>query len=310
MRHVFVMDPLESVKGYKDTTYFLMLAARMRGHTVYYLPPGAIHLDHDRVTGEVTLVDVHETEDHPFTLIETLMVDLSEMDVVWIRTDPPVDRGYLYTTLLLDFLPPSVRVVNRPATIRDWNEKLAALRYPAITPPTLVSSDVGVLEEFVGRFDRATLKPIDGHGGKGIRFVAPNDSDLQAVLAEVTSLGQKRVLAQAYLPEAKDGDKRILLLEGEPLGAILRLHAEGVELNNLDQGGQALPSELNQRDIEICQALRDDLCAHGVFFAGIDVIGGMLMEVNLTSPTGLQEMSRFDDQPYHLTIVDRLEASS
>lgn len=301
------MDPLEWVKPHKDTTYFLMLAAQQRGHEVFYVDPKTLALDHDRVAAKGCSVTVSERHDKPFSSGAETALTLDGMDVIWIRSDPPFDRGYLYVTLLLDYLPGNVQVINRPATIRDWNEKLAALRYPTLTPRTLVSSDPVQIDEFVQRLGRITVKPVDGYGGKGIVFLDRDSVDLETQLHLATHEGRHWVVAQEYLPAARDGDKRILLLDGEPLGAILRVHAEGVELNNLDQGGTAQPCALDVRDREICDALREDLTGHGVRFAGIDVIGGLLIEVNITSPTGLQEMSRFDGEAYHHQVIERLE---
>jgi glutathione synthase len=170
-----------------------------------------------------------------------------------------------------------------------------------------VSRDPVQISEFAKRLGRITVKPVDGHGGKDIVFLDADSADLETQLHLATHEGRHWVVAQEYLPAARDGDKRILLLDGEPLSAILRVHAEGAELNNLDQGGTAQPCVLDARDREICDALRQDLTAHGVRFAGIDVIGGLLIEVNITSPTGLQEMSRFDGQAYHHQVIERLE---
>lgn len=306
MRHAFIMDPLEGVKPWKDTTWFLMLAARRRGHAVCALEQMDIYLDHDRVRAGVKWLEVNDDRDRPFTLLEEEELELSRMDVVWIRPDPPFDRRYFYTTLMLDFLPSTTRVVNRPEGIRNWNEKLAALFFPGLTPRTLVTSDVAQIRALAEEVGRITVKPVDGYGGKGIQFYRPGE-DPDSLLEEATFGGRRWVIAQEYLPAAREGDKRILILEGEPLGAILRLHAEGEELNNLDAGGTAHPSELDDRDREICAALRLGFAEQGIFFAGIDVIGGMLVEVNVTSPTGLQELSRFEGEDYHHRIIAALE---
>ncbi|MGB1612061.1 MAG: glutathione synthase [Arenicellales bacterium] len=309
MRHAFIMDPLDRVKAHKDTTYFLMLAARARGHEVFYIDPGALVLRHNAVFAMASRVEVLADMKRPFEVKETQTLALESMDAVWIRQDPPFDRRYLYVTLILDYLPSQVQVINRPSTIRDWNEKLAALRYPELTPRTLVSRSQAEIEAFLQDQDRITVKPVDGHGGKGIIFLEKNtpQEQLKQQLYEATHQEQHWVIAQEYLPAAREGDKRILLLDGQPLGAILRVHAEGVELNNLDQGGSAQPSELTERDKQICALMQQDLVDHGVRFAGIDVIGGMLIEVNITSPTGLQEMSRFDRRDHHLRIIETLE---
>jgi len=306
MKHAFIMDPLEKVRPYKDTTYFLMLAAAQRGHRVCHLQQHQLHLDHDRVRAAVAWLEVRDDPDRPFTPVEQGECDLGDMDAVWIRTDPPLDRRYLYATLLLDHLPAATRVLNRPSGIRNWNEKLAALHYPQFCPPTLVTADSARLAAFAKAHRRIALKPVDGFGGKGITFHNADGTDEAdpAAVEAATAGGRRWVIAQQYLPAARDGDKRILLLDGEPLGAILRVHADGRELNNLDAGGTAHPAELTPRDLEICAALKPGLLEQGIFFAGIDIIGGQLIEVNVTSPTGLQELCRFSGEDFHHRIMD------
>ncbi len=250
-------------------------------------------------------LDVHDDTENPFTIIETISINLGDMDAVWIRTDPPFDRRYFYTTLFLDNLPEGTRVLNRPSGIRNWNEKLAALHYPEFTPKTVVTRDINQIKLLAERHQKITVKPIDGFGGKGIIFYADGDDENQ--IRDATRQGSHWVIAQEYLSAASLGDKRILLLNGEPLGGILRLHAEGVELNNLDAGGSANPTVLDQRDLEICSAMKEGLIEQGEFFAGIDIIGGMLIEVNVTSPTGLQELCRFNKENYHHQIIAALE---
>ncbi len=304
LKHVFIMNPLEAVKAHKDTTYFLMLACVEFGHRVCYLDQHALWLEHNQLHGKVSWVDVHDDVDAPFTILESATINLAEVDVVWVRTDPPFDRRYFYTTLLLDYLPDSTRVLNRPTAIRNWNEKLAALFYPQFTPPTIVTNNINEIKLMARRHERIIIKPIDGYGGKGIVFYLAGESE--QVILEATHHGSHWVIVQAYLPAASAGDKRILLLNGQPLGAILRLHADGVELNNLDAGASANPTEIDQRDLEICRTMKPDLIEQGIFFVGIDIIGGMLIEVNVTSPTGLQELCRFNQEEYHHQIISSL----
>ena len=305
MKHAFIMDPLESVKPWKDTSYFLMLACIERGHQVCHLDQQQLWLDHDDLKATVTWVDVHDDMDRPFTVSGQESTPLSEMDAVWVRTDPPFDRRYFYTTLMLDCLPADTRVLNRPEGIRNWNEKLAALYFPDFTPRTRVTADVDMILSMAEEYGRVTVKPIDGFGGKGIVFYDHGED--HSKILEATHAGRHWVIAQEYLPAAVEGDKRILLLNGKPLGAILRVHADGVELNNMDAGGTANPTKLNARDLEICAALEPGLVEQGIFLAGIDIIGGQLIEVNVTSPTGLQEMSRFDQADYHHQIISAME---
>lgn len=308
MKHAFITDPPETMRAHKDTTYFLMLAAAERGAHVCHLRQSALRIERGRVRAEVDWVQVNADHARPFTVIERGDCDLGEMDAVWIRTDPPFDRRYFYATLLLDYLPAATRVINRPSGIRNWNEKLAALRYPQFAPPTLVAAEPARIAAFAKQHGRIVVKPVDGFGGKGIVFYGGDDDgdgDDNDDDAAIDTAG-RWVVAQQYLPAARDGDKRILLLDGEPLGAILRVHADGEELNNLDAGGTAHPAELDALDAEICAALKPGLLEQGIFFAGIDIIGGKLIEVNVTSPTGLQELCRFTGEDYHHRIVAAL----
>lgn len=307
MRHAFIMDPLDGVNPCKDTTYFLMLAATQRGHEVYFLSQNSVSLRHTTLVSSAHRVTTQDDLESPFIIEPKEIINLNDMDCVWERTDPPFNRRYFYTSLLLDFLPDSVTVVNRPQAIRDWNEKLAALKFSDYTPQTLVSAQPEEIEAFVQEHGRITLKPIDGHGGKGVEFSNASDVDRLATYQRVTASGRRWTIAQAYLEAASDGDKRILLLQGEPIGAILRVHAEGQELNNLDAGGTAKPTKLTDRDLQICRAVGPALKENGIVFAGIDVIGDYMIEVNVTSPTGIQEASRFSGQDLHHIVMQSLE---
>ena len=308
MEIVFIMDPLDGVKAHKDTSYFLMLAAQQHNHSVHYLNQNDLYLDHDQVMGSVTTVKVHEDIDKPFSDHETKVLNLKDVDVIFIRTDPPFDRRYFYTTLLLDNLPASVKIINRPQTLRDWNEKLAALYFPQFTPSTLISNSVEQIGKMLERHHKLTVKPVDGHGGQGIIFIEQTDTDWQDKVRHSTREQSHWVVAQEYLPAASKGDKRILLIDGEPIGGILRVHAQGVELNNLDAGGRAVACELDADDLKICAAIKTELIERGVIFCGIDVIGGKLIEINVTSPTGLQELSRFSGINHHHDFIKRLES--
>lgn len=307
MKLAFIMDPLAEVKAHKDTTYFIMLAAHERGHEVFYLDQRDLLVIDAALYGNVSPVAVHADIDSPFSVDAPALRPMADMDVVFVRTDPPVDRRYFYTTLLLDLLPASTRVVNPPAALRNWNEKLAALFYPDISPTTRILRTREDILAFAEGEDRVTLKPIDGHGGAGIEFLRHSDADAAQKIERVTHGGTHWVIAQRYLPEAADGDRRILILDGQPLGTVLRMHQEGVELNNLDAGGSALPAELDDRDRELCRRIAPGLAEQGIVFCGIDVIGGLLIEINITSPTLLQELCRYSGQDFHHQIVARFE---
>lgn len=305
MKHAFIMDALAGIKPWKDTTYFLARACIERGHEVCHIAPESLWLAHDRVRAQADWLQLDLQKKIPLLAKTRAEIDLAEVDAIWIRTDPPFDRRYFYVTLMLDRVPQHVRIINRPAGIRNANEKFAALAFPEYTPPTLVTREAERIKTFARDFDRITLKPIDGFGGRDIRFYRSGGDD--RILERATRDGHHWTIAQQYLPAARDGDKRVLLLNGEPLGAILRVHAIGEEINNLDAGGVAHPSELTARDRKICAALKPKLIEQGIFFAGIDIIGGMLIEVNVTSPTGLQELCAFDEEPYHHYIIAVLE---
>ena len=307
MNFAFLMNPLETVKAYKDTTYYLMLAARERGNEVFYFNQYSMQAGNAGVTAVVEKLEVHASIEQPFTVLDRQLVDLSMMDAIWIRTDPPFDRSYLYSTLLLDMVGKRTLVFNRPSGIRNWNEKLAAMFHPELTPATLISRDTCEILKFSSEHDRVTLKPIDGHGGKGIVFIDRHGPDNESLVRQVSRDESHWIIVQEYLPDAQVGDKRILLVEGEPIGAVLRVHADGAELNNLDQGGEAVACDMDERDYEICDALKPGLIEQGIFFSGIDVIGGKLIEVNVTSPTCLQELCRFSGISHHYNIVEKCE---
>ena len=307
MKIAFLMDPLKSVKAYKDTTYFLMLAAYERGNEVFYFNQATIQAGIHGVRATVSKLKVDSSIEQPFAVLEKVSTDLSAMDVIVVRTDPPFDRAYLYSTLLLDLVGSNTQVINRPSGIRNWNEKLAALHYPEFTPDTLVTKNVEEILDFVSRHNRVTLKPVDGHGGEGIEFLDKQDKSAKRKIDEGTRSGNHWVIVQEYLEAAQQGDKRILLVDGNPIGGVLRVHAEGEELNNLDRGGQAVPTELVEVDYEICAAIKPGLVEQGIFFSGIDVIGGKLIEVNVTSPTCLQELCRFSGIQHHHNIIEKLE---
>lgn len=306
MQFAFIMDPLASVKPWKDTSYYIMKACQERGHRVCYLDQQWLWLDHDHLNSRVQWLQINDDNEAPFTVLSEEIIPLSKMDAIWLRTDPPFDRRYFYTTLLLDYLPRTTRVLNRPEGVRNWNEKFAALKFPAYTPTTIVTSDIEEIKAFAEKQQRIIVKPVDGFGGKGIVFFTSGEDD--AVLKQATHQGRHWVIAQEYLPAASEGDKRILMLNGDPMGAILRLHAEGQELNNLDQGATAHPATLTDQDLRLCSALKAGLIEQGVFFVGIDVIGNKLIEVNVTSPTGLQELCRFDQTDFHHQMIAVLES--
>ncbi len=308
MKIAVIMDPIERIKPHKDTTFFLMLAAQERGHELFTVLHTSIRLRQGEVFGAMHAIKVFDRDRDFFEKEGGHIRSFSEMDAVLIRTDPPFDRRYSYACMMLDLIPPPTKVFNNPVSLLAWNEKLAAQKYPAFTPETLIANQVQEIKDFMRRVGgKIVAKPVDGHGGRGIFILEMGDKNIDQVLEMLTHAGSHWIVVQAYIHEASEGDKRILLVDGHPIGSILRVHAEGQELNNLDAGGSANPTELTSQDHEICEAMADDLRREGLFFVGIDIIGGRLIEVNVTSPTGLREAANFAKQPLHLQVIAAME---
>src|SRR5689334_22507185 len=275
----FLMDPLETVLVHHDTTFALMRAAQARGHRLVSFEQNAL-----------------DQQGHHFKVVAEHELPLGVLDVLWMRKDPPVDVAFLHATQLVEATGGrSPLYVTSPAGLRTANEKLWALHFPELTPETLVSRDLAQLRAFIDESaEGVILKPVDGHGGEGVVLVRAGDRNAQSMLELLTARGREWVVAQAYVPAAREGDKRILLLDGEPLGAILRVPLETENRANMAVGGKPVKYELSRRDLEICARLAPALRREGLVFVGIDVIGDFLIEVNVTSPTGLAELARLD----------------
>lgn len=305
MKICFLMDPMGTVKVEKDTSWILMVAAAHLGCEIHHLLQGDLFLEDGQVKGKTRVVTIQSSDS--YATGDEGVRNLSEMKAVVIRKDPPFDRRYFYSTLLLDFLPSTTKVVNRPQALRDWNEKLSALKYPKFCPPTLISGCEPEILQYVKLHKDVILKPLDGHGGRDItRWNIKQISELKMAIAELTHQGSRKIVVNPYLQEAVAGDKRILLVNGAPIGGILRKAKNPGELNNLDQGGSAEPCKLSDRDMEVCSALESDFVSNGLFFVGIDMLGPWLTEINVTSPTGLQELIRFSGVDHHVQIMKQL----
>ena len=307
MNFVFSMDPLSTVDIDKNTSFVFMLESQRRGHKVYFLPEGGISRHNGRLFFSVTEVVAQRVAKKLFIEKRKITLTENKIDAVFIRTDPPFDQDYLYHTWLLDLLPKRIAVINKPSGIRSVNEKLWATQFTSITPRTFVSRRKKDLLNFLNKEKSVVMKPLNGYGGRGIRPLQRIDSQAVAILKKATNHWSTDIILQQFLPEAKDGDKRILLLNGKPLGAIARLHAPGKFLNNLDAGGKAFPTTITPRDREIIKILKPHLKTLGLYFVGIDIIGDYLTEVNVTSPTCLQEMNRFYNVSLEKKVIDFVE---
>jgi glutathione synthase len=292
---LFLMDPLESVNANTDTTHALMSKACERGHSVWCAELADLELQQGIPWVRTRPVEVPGPSGTAFAWRGAdQWREIASFPIAWLRKDPPFDLRYVEATWILDRVDGArCRVINDPTGIRGANEKLYALRFPELCPPTLVSADRGRLRAFIERQEEVVLKPLRAAGGEGILFAWRGMRGLSALLEMATRNGS-RCEAQAYLPAAEKGDKRILLLDGEPLGAVLRVHGHGEERNNLHLGGRAEPATLGPEDRRIIERVAPALRQDGLLLVGLDVIGDRLTEVNVTSPTCIQELERFD----------------
>ncbi len=292
MRIAFIADPLESFKIYKDSTFAMMEEASRRGHALYALQADDLYVAAGQVRAQVSPITLTGQADAWFVRGAPSDCALSEFDAVLMRKDPPFDAQYLYATHLLSLAESQgARVFNRGQALRDYNEKLAILKFPEWTAPTLVSQQPAILRAFVAEQGDTILKPLDSMGGDGIFRVSPHDPNLSVILETMTERGQRTIMAQRYLPEIADGDKRVLLIDGEPVPYCLaRIPQPGETRGNLAAGGRGEARPLTARDRAIAEALGPRLKAEGLLLVGLDVIGERLTEVNVTSPTCFREI--------------------
>jgi len=288
------MDPIAPVDIDADSTFRIAEEAQTRGHTLFYYTPDHLSYREGRIMARGHDLTVRREKGNHFTLGEKRDVDLSDFDVVWLRQDPPFDMGYITTTHLLDMLPDSTLVVNNAFWVRNYPEKLLVLTFPDLTPPTMIARDLETLREFKQKHGDIILKPLYGNGGAGVFRLDPNDRNLNSLHELFAGINREPLIAQKFLPDVSKGDKRVILVDGEPVGAINRVPAAGETRSNMHVGGRAEKVDLTERDREICAAIGPLLRDKDQIFVGIDVIGGWLTEINVTSPTGIQELERFD----------------
>jgi glutathione synthase len=302
------MDPIETINIDADSTFALALEAQRRGHALYHYLPTALTLREGRLYARGRPLEVFRRHGnhHRFGAVEEL--DLAGFDIILMRQDPPFDMAYITATHLLELLPAGPLVVNDPAAVRNAPEKLFVLRFRELMPPTLLSLDPAEIRAFWAEHGEIILKPLFGNGGAGIVHLRPGDDNLNSILELYAQVYREPVMVQRYLPEVRSGDKRIILVEGEPKGAVLRVPAEGEARANLHVGGRAVKTELTAREREICAAIGPALRQQGLVFVGIDVIGDYMTEINVTSPTGIQEIARLDGTDLAVTIWDAIEA--
>ena len=304
-----VMDPLDGIDIQADTTFVLMLEAQRRGHRLFYVDPADLGVLDGRATARARPVEVRRQPGNHFELgPEQLLTLDDDCDLVLQRKDPPVDAEYVTATQILSLCRRAL-VLNRPASILSANEKLYACRWPELMAETLVTRKIPQLMDFMAKLGgEMIVKPLAGCGGEGVFHVSNKDRNLCSILEQSTNFGARQVMAQRYLPEVRTGDKRILLVDGEPIGALLRVPAAGETRSNLHVGGKPAQACLDADDQRIVDALAPSLREDGLFFVGIDVIGGKLTEVNVTSPTGVQEINAIENACLEARILDGIEA--
>ena len=302
------MDPVADIDIDADSTFALALEAQARGHRLWHYLPGALVLDGGAVLASARPLKVRRERGRHFSLGAAETLDLASLDVVLMRQDPPFDMGYITATHLLERVHPGTLVVNDPAQVRNAPEKLFVTEFPELMPETLIASDRGRIRAFRERHGDIVVKPLYGNGGAGVFHIGADDENLNALLEMFEGIYREPAVVQRYLPEVRDGDKRIVLVDGEPAGAVNRVPPAGEARSNMHVGGRPEAAELDARDREICAAIGPALKARGLIFAGIDVIGGLLTEINVTSPTGIQEIDRFDGVNLAGRIWDAIEA--
>lgn len=304
-----VMDPIKSINIKKDSSFAMLLAAQEKGWQLFYMELSDLYLQQGEARARMFEIRVQRDMDQWFELVSEQDMALAELHTLFMRKDPPVDAEFIYATHILERAEQSgCLVVNRPQSLRDCNEKLYATAFPQCCPPVLVSRDQDRLRDFLVTHQEVIYKPLDGMGGASIFRVKLGDPNLGVILETLTQHGNKQIMVQRYLPEIKAGDKRILLIDGEPVPyALARIPSEGEHRGNLAAGGSGVVQALSDRDRWICEQIKQDLKRRGLIFVGIDVIGEYLTEINVTSPTCIQEIDAAQDTQIASRLMDVVE---
>jgi len=308
LRVAVQMDPMESINIDGDSSFALMLEAQARGHKLWHYHVRHLSMKAGEVTAWAHPVTVKRERGAHYEFGPPVQLDLArDIDVVLMRQDPPFDMAYITATHILEHIHPKTLVVNDPASVRNAPEKLFVLKFPELMPETLVTSDTREIVRFRQEHGDIIVKPLFGNGGAGVFHLKPNDSNLNSLIEMFTERSREPLMVQKYLPAVRQGDKRVILIDGVALGGINRVPAEGEARSNMHVGGTPVKTVLTERELEICAKIGPELKARGMIFVGIDVIGGYLTEINVTSPTGLQELARFDGIHLERNIWDAIE---
>ena len=303
----FQMDPLDNIDPRLDTSFRLAEEAELRGYSVFHYLPNNLTFSKTRIIANGHFVKLNRKQNPSFTILKNKTIDIGhDLDILWLRQDPPFNMDYLSSTYLLDFVGNETLIVNNPFWVRNFPEKLLVLNYPQLMPATIITSRIEVIQEFREKYGDIILKPLYGNGGAGVFKINYNDKNFVALFELFQMNSTEPLIAQEFLPEVINGDKRIILLDGEILGAINRIPQKGEIRSNMHVGGKAVATELSIDEIKICEQISFNLKEHGQIFVGIDVIGGKLTEINVTSPTGLQELEKFENKNLASKVWDKL----
>lgn len=302
------MDPIESINIDTDSSFMMALEAQARGHALFHYHPRDLALRGNKLYARVRPMRVQRERGNHHMMGAAEVIDLSTLDMVLMRQDPPFDMAYITATHMLEHIHPKTLVVNDPASVRNAPEKLFVTHFPELMPPTVITSSKDEVLAARAEWQDIIVKPLYGNGGSGVFHLKPGDENLGALLETFTQLYREPVIVQKYLPEIRQGDKRIILIDGRPAGAVSRIPQEGEARANFHAGGAAGKTVLTRREEEICEAIGPTLRAQGLLFVGIDVIGDYLTEINVTSPTGIQEINRLNGSALESVLWDAMEA--
>lgn len=302
------MDPMDSIDITGDSSFSLALEAQERGHKIFHYEPKNLSLLQLKPVAKLRSLTVRNITSNHFSLGQQKVADLkTDIDVILMRQDPPFDMSYITATHILEHVHPHTLVINDPANVRNTPEKLFVTHFEDVMPPTLITSDEEEIFSFRKEFKDIIVKPLFGNGGAGVFHIKPDDENLSSLIELHKTFYREPLMIQEYVPAVRQGDKRIILIDGAPVGAVNRIPAQGEARSNMHVGGKPMKCELTSRDREICEIIGPSLKEKGLLFVGIDVIGNYLTEINVTSPTGVQELSRFEDTNIASLIWDAIE---
>ncbi|WP_018689677.1 glutathione synthase [Ahrensia kielensis] len=302
------MDHIANISIAGDTSFALALEAQARGHELYHYTPDRLTMSGTDVTAAMEKLEVRDVEGDHFTLGDKVRTSLRDMDVVLLRQDPPFDMNYITTTHMLEMVHPDTLVVNNPRSVRNAPEKIFVMEYGDLMPETIVTLDLDEIRAFREKHGDIILKPLYGNGGAGVFHLREGDRNLTSLMEMFSQLTREPIIAQRYLKDVRAGDKRILLIDGKPVGAINRVPAESDTRSNMHVGGQAVETTMTERELEICARIGPELEKRGLTLVGIDVIGGLMTEINVTSPTGVREVKKFGGADIAALFWDAIEA--